>query len=312
MTMIFENYCGIDVSKKWLDICTGNHTIRIDQTVEELEKFLNQTGLKAEGTLITLESTGGYEKLAIDFFSKKNFKVNVAHPTKVKSFAKAKGRLAKTDKIDASLLRDYGRFVDVSEIRELPDKIEEELRCLNARLEQLKEMHHQESCRLGIAPEEFAKESIRTILTIIKSEIKNISEEMLKKIKLSQELKEKYELLRTMKGVGPVLALTLTSSLPELGLANKKEIAALVGVAPITNQSGKKTGKAMTKYGRHGVRKVLYMGALVASRRNNRFKYFYEKLLQTGKPKKVALVAVMRKMLVTLNAMVASKKAFSG
>ena len=135
---------------------------------------------------------------------------------------------------------------------------------------------------------------------------------MLKKITLSQELKEKYDLLKTMKGVGPILALTLISGLPELGVANKKEIAALVGVAPITNQSGQKTGKAMTKYGRHGVRKVLYMGALVASRRNDRFKYFYEKLVKAGKPKKVALVAVMRKMVVILNVMVASKKAFSG
>ena len=115
-----------------------------------------------------------------------------------------------------------------------------------------------------------------------------------------------------MKGVGPVLALTLISALPELGIANKKEIAALVGVAPITKQSGQKNGKATTQYGRHGVRKILYMSALVASKHNIRFKYFYEKLIAAGKPKKVAIVAVMRKMVVILNAMIMSKKTFSG
>lgn len=312
MKTIFENYWGIDVSKNWLDIATGNQIIRVEQTEHALEKFLSSQGnVSASDTLITLESTGGYEKLAVDFFSKNGFKVNVAHPTKVKSFARAKGRLAKTDVIDANLLREYGRFIEVSEIRELPDKMTEELRCLNARLEQLKGMHHQESCRLGITPEEFAKESIRFILTALKSEIEKVGQEMLRKISLSKELKEKYDLLRTMKGVGPVLALTLTSSLPELGVANKKEIAALVGVAPITNQSGQKTGKAMTRYGRHGIRRILYMGALVASRHNNRFKCFYEKLIAAGKPKKVAIVAVMRKMVVILNAMIMSKKAFS-
>lgn len=128
---------------------------------------------------------------------------------------------------------------------------------------------------------------------------------------IESELKEKYTLLRTMKGVGPVLALTLICSLPELGVANKKEIAALVGVAPITNQSGQKIGKAMTRFGRHNVRRVLYMGALVASSHNEKFKHFYKKLVEAGKPKKVALVAVMRKMLVILNAMIMKKTAFS-
>jgi transposase len=312
MKTTFKNYWGIDVSKKWLDIATGDRVIRIDQTQDAIENFLSQIDdLKQVETLITLESTGGYERMAIEYFSKKGFKVNVAHPTKVKSFARAKGRLAKTDAIDANVLREYGRFIEFAEIRELPSKIMQELRSLGSRVEQLKEMHHQESCRLGIALEEVAKESIRFILQALKAEIEKIEEEMYKKISSSQELKEKYDLVRTMKGVGPTLALKLISSLPELGIANKKEIAALVGVAPITHQSGQKTGKAMTKYGRHGVRKILYMGALAASRHNSRFKYFYEKLIAAGKPKKVALVAVMRKMLIILNAMVMSRKAFS-
>ena len=170
MNTVFENYLGIDVSKKWLDIATGTQVVRIDQTEDALEDFLKRADLKPMETLITLESTGGYERLAVGFFSKKGFKINVAHPTKVKSFAKAKGRLAKTDQIDANVLRDYGRFIDVSEIRELPGKITEELDFLNSRLEQLKEMHHQESCRLGIISEPITKKSINSILRILKKE----------------------------------------------------------------------------------------------------------------------------------------------
>ena len=129
-------------------------------------------------------------------------------------------------------------------------------------------------------------------------------------INSDDQLKEKFNILRSMKGVGPVLAMTLLTDLPELGGADKKEIAALIGVAPITHQSGKYTGKASIKYGRFDARRVLYMGALSASRHNHKFKVFYEKLIAAGKPHKVALVAVMRKMIVILNVMVQSKKHF--
>ncbi len=124
------------------------------------------------------------------------------------------------------------------------------------------------------------------------------------------ELKEKFNILCSMKGVGETLAMVLITHLPELGSTNKKEIAALVGVAPITNQSGQKTGKAMIKYGRHGVRKILYMAALTACRYNPKMKDFYSKLIAKGKLKKVAIVAVMRRMIVILSAMVQSKKCY--
>jgi transposase len=309
--MVFENYWGIDVSKNWLDIATDKQVTRIGQTKDAIEDFLIKNKGNPAFTLITLENTGGYEQLAAEYFSEKGYKVHVAHPTKVKSFARAKGRLAKTDVIDAKLIREYGRFIDVSEIRNLPSKTARKLRSFGSRLEELKEMHHQESCRLGIVSESITKKSINSILRILKKEIALIEKEALEIINVSTELKEKYALLRTMKGVGPVLALTLICSLPELGVANKKEIAALVGVAPITNQSGQKTGKAMTRFGRHNVRRVLYMGALVASHHNKKFKHFYTKLIEAGKPKKVAIVAVMRKMLVILNTMVMKKTAFS-
>lgn len=310
MNTAFEGYWGIDVSKAWLDIAVKNKVIRIDQTVEAIKKFIKQNS-ENKKILAILESTGGYEQLAATCLSESGITVHIAHPNKVKAYARAKGRLAKTDKIDAMLLKDYGSFIDIDEIRDLPSKKQYQLQLLSARLSQLKDLHHQESCRNGIVSEKFVKQSIKTILELLKKEIQAIQKNILTLIKADAELKNTYELLCSMKGVGPALAMILITDLPELGHANKKEIAALVGVAPITSQSGIKTGKAMTRYGRSSIRKVLYMGALTACRYNAKLKLFYEKLRAAGKPAKVAIVAVMRKMIVILNSMIVSKTSFT-
>lgn len=311
MNTHFGNYWGIDVSKEWLDIAIGNTILRIAQTEEAINQFIKHNETNTEKALVVLESTGGYERLAVQCLSKAGLTVHIAHPNKVKAFAKAKGRLAKTDKIDAKLLSEYGRFIQADDIRALPSKEQEELQLLGARLEQLKEMHHQEKCRLGIVSVQRVKQSHELMISTIRNEIDVLEKQILKLIKEDAELEEKYTLLRSMKGVGPVLAMMLLIDLPELGQVNKKEVAALVGVAPITNQSGQRTGKAMTKYGRRGIRKILYMAALTACRYNTKLKVFYERLVMSGKPKKVAVVAVMRKMIVILNAMIQSKASFN-
>lgn len=310
MNSAFEGYWGIDVSKNWLDIAVDNKVIRLDQTIEAIKEFIKNHALENKKILAVLESTGGYEQLAATCLNESNITVHIAHPNKVKAYARAKGCLAKTDKIDAMLLKDYGSFINIEEIRDLPNKKQYKLQLLGSRLAQLKELHHQESCRKGIASEAVVKESIKTMLELLKKEIESLQKNILIIIKGDMELKNTYELLCSMKGVGPTLAMILITDLPELGHANKKEIAALVGVAPITNQSGLRAGKAMTRYGRSSVRKVLYMGALTACRYNAKLKLFYEKLRATGKPAKVAIVAVMRKMIVILNSMIASKTAF--
>lgn len=310
MNQGFESYWGIDISKDWIDIATGIQSIRVLQTQKAIKEFIKKYKPENQKILCVLESTGGYEQLAVECLSEEGFVVHIAHPNKVKSFAKAKGRLAKSDKSDAKVLREYGSFIREDEIKPLPTAFQNELTLLGARLEQLKEMHHQESCRLGMSSEKVVKKSIKSILELLKKQIEMVKNTILSLINSNAELKEKYEILCSMKGVGPMLAMKLITDLPELGEANKKEIAALVGVAPITNESGKKAGKAMTKYGRFGVRKILYMGALVASRHNPKLRVFYKKLIDAGKPPKVALVAVMRRMIVILNAMVQSKKHF--
>lgn len=310
MSTVFESYWGVDVSKDWLDVAIENRTFHIARTEEALVDFVKNHPVEGR-TLVVLESTGGYERLVVHGLSLAGMVVHVAHPNKVVAYAKARGRLAKTDRIDAKILCSYGRFIEAEDIKELPSQQQQELQLFGARLEQLKQMHHQEKCRLGQCSLAAVRGSHEIMLISLEKWVEEIESKALEIIDSNPELKERYDLLRTMKGVGPVLAMTLLIDLPELGKANKKEIAALVGVAPITNQSGQRSGKAMTKYGRGGVRKILYMAALTACRYNPKLKEFYQRLLAAGKLKKVALVAVMRKMLVILNAMLHTKTAFS-
>lgn len=311
MTTCFESYWGIDVSKDWLDIAIENQVFQIARREETLLEFVKAHRMPEGSTLVVLESTGGYERLVVQCLALSGMVVHVAHPNKVVAYATAKGRLAKTDKIDAKILCQYGRFIEAHDIKELPSQSQQSLQLYGARLEQLKQMHHQESCRLGQCDFDGVRGSHELMMELLKKQIKEIEGTVMAIIESTPELKEKYLILRSMKGVGPVLAMTLLIDLPELGKANKKEIAALVGVAPITNQSGQRTGKAMTRYGRKEVRKVLYMAALTACRHNSKLKAFYERLVAAGKLKKVALVAVMRKMLVILNAMLHTKTSFT-
>jgi transposase len=305
----FNAYVGIDVSKEWLDICLEGKPYKIAQTDEEISKFISQNLSKLKPVLCVMESTGGYEHKLAQHLVMAMIDVHIAHPNAVVSFAKAKGRLAKTDKIDAKILRDYGQFITVEGIRK-PLSVEQlKLKAISARLRQLKKIHHQETCRIR-EELDFLKPSIERVIQIVKEEIKVLQSMLIEIIQQSKSLKATYDLLKTMNGVGPVLACTLLTDLPELGNINKKKIAALVGVAPVTRESGKKVGKAAIKYGRSHVRNALYMAALVASRHNPLMKLFYERLCNAGKPKKVALIAVMRKMLVTLNAMIATQQPF--
>jgi transposase len=306
----YDQVWGIDVSKDWLDISIDGKVKRIDQTVKEIETFIKKHPVGEKQTLVVLESTGGYEQLAVSCLVHAGFLVHVAHPNKVRYFAKAKGLLAKTDKLDAQMIEGYGRFINPDDIHALMSEKEVKINGFSTRLHQLKLLHHQESCRLGRAKNKLVKTSHQEMLLLLEKQREAFEAELLKIIEADEELSRKYSLVKSMKGVGPVLGMTLIADLPELGRLTKKEVAALVGVAPMVQESGKYRGKGRTQCGRESVRRVLYMGALVAAHYNSRYKSFYEKLLAKGKPKKVALVAVMRKMIVTLNAMVQTNTPF--
>lgn len=216
--------------------------------------------------------------------------VHIAHPNKVRAFAKAKGQLAKTDKLDALPLSAYGQFIEPDEIRPLRPRRVLKLSALNSRLAQLKHFHHQEACRLGAAQDASVKHSHQGMLRVIEEQLVQIEGEMQTLIKSEPELDKIYEHLQTMPGVGPTLALTLIATLPELGSATKKEIAALAGVAPITKDSGKQRGRAaMTQNGRAGLRRIFYMGALSAIRHDKKMQAFYNRLTSSGKAKKVGI-----------------------
>lgn len=306
MTHPFEVFCGIDVSKDWIDISINHHVTRVEQNDKAISTFIKKHLNKNQTTLAIVESTGGYERLVVEELSKQDIRTHIAHPNKVRNYAKARGIQAKSDQQDAMLLESYGQFMDLKELHDIPTEQERRLKDLSSRLEQLKVTHHQEICRLGQSKDKWVQRSHKKVLEIVKKEIKRIEEEIEKMIETDTALKERYELYQTMKGVGPKTALKLVCELPELGRVGKKQIAALVGVAPITQESGKYKGRAMTRNGRGEVRKALYMSALTCVRHDRRMREFYERLVKKGKMKKVAMVAAMRKMIVILNAMSAN------
>jgi transposase len=296
-------YAGIDVSKTTLDVAISNQG--------EIRSFPNQeSGIKQivtylkkqELTLTVMESTGGLEKLLAASLVEASIPVVVVNPRQVRDFAKAKGKLAKTDSIDARILVEFGTDIH-PEIRLLSDKQTDAIKAILVRRQQLMDMITMENNRLWQADIKVLP-SIQDHLNWLKQELKNMDEDLNDKIQKSHIWRDKDNLLQSVPGVGPVLSITLLGALPELGTLNRKQIAALAGVAPFNRDSGKYRGKRTTKGGRTRVRPALYMATLVATRFNPVIKAQYMHLIEMGKVKKVALVACMRKLLTILNAMI--------
>ena len=306
----YEIVWGVDISKHWFDISINQKVQQVKQTRQAINAFIRKHKTE-QTTLVILESTGGYENLAVECFAKAGLIVHRAHPNKIKAYIAATGKKAKTDKQDAKAMEGYGFFMDPSEIYELPTELERELKDMSRRLKQLKGMLHREQCRIKMTHCKAVKASMRSAMRLYERQIAKLEEQIIALIQTDEKLLSKYELLQSMSGVGVKTAITLISELPQLGRANKKQLASLVGIAPITRESGLYKGYGGIRHGRGSVRKALYMAALVASRRNSKMKAFYQHLLSQGKKKKVALVAVMRKMLTILNAMVKNNVAYS-
>lgn len=297
-------FVGIDVSKEWLDIGINQECFRIIQTSDAIDEAIKQKIEPRNPVLCVVESTGGYERLVVERLQAAQLNVHIAHPLRVRTFAQAKGLLAKTDKLDAYVLSAYGQFVGEEAVTQPVGIKQQKLRDLKARHMQVKEMLHAESCRLGNCVIKEVKNNIKKIFNFLKKELAALETEIQGLIEQDELLNHHQKILSSMKGVGVKTSQAMLIHLPELGKLSRKQIASLVGVAPMTKQSGKKQGHARIQQGRGSVRHVLYMAALVASRFNPVFKEFYVRLIEKGKPAKVALVAVMRKMLVTLNAMI--------
>ena len=256
-------------------------------------------------SLIVLEATGGYETTLVAALAAVALPVVVANPRQVRDFAKATGQLAKTDRLDAQLIALFAERVN-PDPRPLPDTVLQQLDALMTRRRQLLDMLTAEGNRLEHAAAPIRREITRHIRWL-ERRITAVDRDLDDTIQRSPVWRAKEHLLRTAPGVGPVLSRTLRADLPELGQLNRKQIAALVGVAPLACDSGTLRGKRVVWGGRAAVRAVLYMGALVAARRNVIIRAFYRRLVAAGKPKKVALIACMRKLLTILNAMMRTK-----
>jgi transposase len=302
-------YVGIDVSKRRLDVATvpetesrsvPNEPAGITTLVELLSY--------ASPLLIVLEATGGLESPLVAALAQAQLPVVVVNPRQVRDFAKATGRLAKTDQIDARILALFAERVR-PELRPLPDEALQEIDALVVRRRQILEMTTAEHNRSLVAKPPVRKR-IKKHLEWLKRELEGVDQDLDRAIQASALWKAKEDLLRTVPGVGPVLSRTLIAELPELGQLNRKQIAALVGVAPFNRDSGSLRGQRVIWGGRASVRNVLYMAAVVASRRNPLIRTFYLRLRALGKPGKVALVACMRKLLTILNAMAHSGTAW--
>ncbi|MGH8524191.1 MAG: IS110 family transposase [Gammaproteobacteria bacterium] len=298
-----EKFVGIDVSKATLDIGiepTGEalRVVYDDKGIAQVVKRLVAVG----PTLIVMEATGGLEVRLASELAAKGLPVAVINPRQARDFAKATGQLAKTDSVDAAVLAAFARAIRPA-VRPIKDADTRELDELLTRRRQLIEIRVQETLRLGTASK-LPRKSLVAHIAWLDKRIADLDVDLTKRLRASDAWRAKDDLLQGIPGVGAVTSLTMLAKCPELGSLNRREIAALVGVAPLANDSGKHRGKRFIWGGRADVRAVLYMATVTAIRCNSVLKAFAERLKQAGKPAKVVIVACMRKLLTIMNAMV--------
>jgi transposase len=301
-------FAGVDFSKDRLDVCLRWSEPERHEKEETFVVAYDDSGIDAllcrlleERTeLVIVEATGGFERTVVGALAAAGLPLAVVNPRQVRDFARATGTLAKTDRIDAAILARFAEAVRPVP-KPLPDREIRTLQAIVARRRQLLGMIAAENNRLSSAAKPVVKR-IKAHIRWLEKELSRTEGDLEAAIESSPVLGENEALLRSVPGVGPVLARTLLAEVPELGTLTHKRVAALVGVAPLNRDSGTLRGHRSVWGGRAEVRAALYMGALVAARRNAVVKEFYERLLAVGKPKKVALVACMRKLLSILNA----------
>jgi transposase len=307
--MTTSHYVGIDVSKDKLDVAAlgDKHSWQVDNTKAGIQELVAQMQ-EICPEFIVVEATGGYQRAVVEALFHAGFSLAVANPARVRQFARASGLLAKTDKLDAFVLAAYGKTMQPRRY-EGKTEAEKQLSALLVRRKQLEEMLKAEQNRLRMVSPSL-RSSLERSIAFLKEEKKRLDEQIQEFLKEQKGWQEQSEILGSAPGVGPVTTATLLAELPELGKMDRKKIAALVGVAPMNYDSGRKRGYRKTKGGSANVRSVLYMSTLVATRHNPLIRAQYQQLLKRGKEKKVALTACMRKFLTILNAMQRDQQPF--
>jgi transposase len=298
-----KTYVGIDVGKTWLDIAIWGleNSWRLpntDEGISELEGMLEVI----VPDMVVVEASGGYEQAAVQGMHLKGYAVAVVNPTRVRALAKATGKLAKTDKIDAHLIAEYAYKIQPA-VQEAKEEQEMRLKALVKRREQLVVMKIAEQNRLGTAHKSM-KGGIREHIEWMAEQIAVLDIEIKQQLESLTKWQVEVKRLDSMPGVGLITAITLIAMMPELGVLDHHKIAALAGLAPFNRDSGQKKGKRRIFGGRKGVRRVLYMACMSAIRYNPIIRAYFERLIAKGKLFKVAITACMHKMLTILNAMI--------
>ena len=301
-----EHFIGIDISKDHLDIAdsTTQNTWRTSNDETGIANLTKRLSTPAP-TLIVLEATGGLETPLASALAADRLPVVVVNPRQVRDFAKATGQLAKTDTLDAKVLARFAAAVR-PEMRQIKDQETRELAALVTRRRQLVEMLSTEKTRLKQVSKPI-RQNVETHITWLKKQIREMDQDLSKTLKRSSVWRENDQIIQSVPGAGPILSINLLANVPELGTLNRRQIAALIGLAPLNRDSGTFRGRRCIWGGRAGVRSTLYMATVTAMQYNPVIRSFYQRLTEKGKPFKVAITACMRKLLTIINTMVKTK-----
>ncbi len=308
----FTQFVGVDVSKAKLDFAfdDGKASQEIKNTEKQIVDQLIGKIADPQQTIVVMEATGGYEDLLVSLLHRHNIALAVVNPLRVNRFAKGIGRDAKTDPIDAGVITRFGQVVQPN-AQVAKSEASKKLRSLVERRRQLLDLINQERNRLQQTTDEELLGYLRQTLETLRKQLKTVDRRLEKCLREDSQNARRIEIMNNVQGLGPVAVGTFVAELPELGRFNRGQIAKLVGVAPMNNDSGQRIGRRRIYGGRSYVRRVLYMATLVAARHNPRIKAFYQRLLAKGKPKKVALVAAMRKLITILNTLIKNDEMWS-
>lgn len=306
--MMHQLYLGVDVSKDRLDVFPPQRGVsQIDNAASTIRTFVRYA--QREGLWVVFEATGGYDRALREALEAADVPFSRLNPRQARDFARASGLLAKTDRVDARMLAEFGRRMQPPRTPATPE-IRAQLQALATRRRQLVEVRKEEMTRLAQTADPVARADIRAMVTILGRHIRDFDARIMALIARDPKLTEVSCRMQSVPGVGPIVAATLIAELPELGRLCRRRIAALAGLAPIAQDSGKLRGRRCIRGGRANVRSMLYIAALHASRHTQTFRAFRSRLTAAGKPIKLVLTATAHKLLTILNAMIKTEKDF--
>lgn len=300
-----ETVFGVDVAKNWIDVVGPDGHARVGN--DDLDGFARRVARC--GGRVAFEASGGYEEPLRAALAKAGVPALRINPRRARAFATSLGRLAKTDRVDAGVIREMAVRLDLPECSPETKEVSQ-LKALQLRRRQLVEDAKREKIRAGQVSDKAACASLRRVLRLLQREIEKIDTSIAKCISASKDLRDRAALLRTAPGVGPVSATALIAEMPELGTLTPRQVAALAGLAPMARDSGVRTGKRRIGGGRKSLRDVLYMAGLSAARNDPSLRAFAERLRENGKAPKQAIIAVTRKLLIILNAMIRENRPY--